>query len=148
MAGSLNRATILGHLGKDPEIRTMNSGDKVANFSIATSERWTKNGEKVEKTHWHNIVVWGKLAEIVERYVKKGSKILIEGAIETREWEKDGVKRYSTEIILRGFDSKLILLGDKGERSDGGSSGYESASRSGGGTSQAPQLDDDGPIPF
>lgn len=126
MAGDLNRATLIGRLGKDPTIKTMNSGDKVANFSLATSESWTKNGEKVEKTQWHNCVVWGKLADIVEKYVHKGDKLLIEGAIETRKYEQNGVEKYTTEIVLRGFDSKLLLLGSKqdgGTRQDTGGGG-------------------------
>ena len=139
MAGDLNRATLVGRAGKDPSIKTMNSGDKVANFSIATSESWTKNGEKVEKTQWHNIVVWGKLADIVEKYVKKGDKLLVEGAIETREYEKDGVKKYTTEIVLRGFDSKLLLLGSK----DGGGQREQAPTQA-----AADPYDDMGDIPF
>ena len=139
MAGDLNRATLVGRAGKDPSIKTMNSGDKVANFSIATSESWTKNAEKVEKTQWHNIVVWGKLADIVEKYVKKGDKLLVEGAIETREYEKDGVKKYTTEIVLRGFDSKLLLLGSK----DGGGQREQASAQT-----AADTYDDMGDIPF
>ena len=117
MPGSLNRATILGPVGKDPTTKTMNSGDKVANFSIATSENWTdkQSGEKKEKTQWHNIVVWGKLADIVEKYVRKGSKVFVEGAIETRKYEQNGVEKYTTEIVLRGFDAKLLLLDGKSD---------------------------------
>lgn len=120
MAGSMNKATILGNVGRDPDVKTMNSGDKVANFSIATSESWTKDGERKEKTTWHNIVVWGKLADIVERYVHKGSKVLVEGMIEMRKYEKDGIERTAMEIVLRGFNSTLLLL--DGKPTEGGSS--------------------------
>lgn len=142
MAGDLNRATLVGRAGKDPEIRTMNSGDRVANFSMATSESWNdkSSGEKKERTSWHNIVVWGKLADIVEKYVKKGDKLLIEGAIETRKYEQNGVEKYTTEIVLRGFDSKLLLLGSK---SDGGGQREQASAQT-----AADTYDDMGDIPF
>lgn len=115
MAGSLNRAMLIGNVGNDPEFRTTESGAKVANFSLATSESWKdKNtGEKKERTEWHRVVVWNDgLIGVIEKYVKKGSKVYIEGEIQTRKWEKDGIDRYSTEIILTGFNGKLVLLGD------------------------------------
>ena len=96
----INKAIILGNLGKDPEVKYMPNGTAVANFSIATSETWKDKagGESQEKTEWHNCVAFGRLAEIIEQYVKKGSKVYCEGKIQTRSWEKDGVKRYTTEI--------------------------------------------------
>lgn len=144
MAGSLNVATLIGNVGKDPEIREVGDG-KVANFSLATSESWTKDGEKKERTTWHNIVIWGKLAEVVEKYVTKGSKLYIQGAIETRKYEKDGQDRYVTEIVLRGFDSKMIMLDGKregGAAAGGGTAGGDAGKRE----SFAADLDDE--IPF
>lgn len=118
---SVNRVTLLGHVGKDPEIRSMQSGDKVANFSVATSESWKDktSGDKKERTTWHNIVVWNQnIVKVVESYVKKGDKIYIEGSIETREYEKDGVKKYVTEIVLRPFRGEIVLLGSKKQSND------------------------------
>lgn len=114
MAGSMNRATLVGNVGADPEIRDTNSGGKVATFSLATTESWKdKAGEKQERTEWHRCVIWNEgLIGVIEKYVKKGSKLLVEGQLQTRKWEKDGVERYSTEIVLSGFGGQLILLGD------------------------------------
>lgn len=96
----MNKAIVMGRVGKDPELKYTPSGVAVVNFSVATSEKWKdKEGNKQEKTEWHNIVAWEKKAEIVGEYVKKGDMILVEGKIETRKWEKDGITRYSTEII-------------------------------------------------
>jgi len=112
---SVNKAIILGRLGKDPETRYTQGGDAVTNMRIATSERWTdKSGEKQEKTEWHSVVLFKRVAEIASEYLKKGSLVYIEGRLQTREWEKDGVKRYSTEIV----GDKLQLLGDS--RNNGG----------------------------
>ena len=114
MVGSVNKAILLGNLGRDPEIRSMQSGAKMASFSIATSKRWKDRNtqEQKEKTSWHNIVVFGDgLVDIVEKYVKKGSKIYVEGEIQTRKWQdKDGNDRYTTEVILQGYNSNLTLL--------------------------------------
>ena len=114
MVGSVNKAILLGNLGRDPEIRSMQSGSKMASFSIATSKRWKDRNtqEQKEKTSWHNIVVFGDgLVDIVEKYVKKGSKIYVEGEIQTRKWQdKDGNDRYTTEIILQGYNCNLTLL--------------------------------------
>lgn len=113
---SLNKAILIGNVGKDPEIRSMQSGDRVASFSLATSERWkNKDGEKQEKTEWHRVSCFNQgLVKVIENYVKKGSKIYLEGQIETRKWtDKDGVEKYSTEIILRPFKSELVLLDSK-----------------------------------
>lgn len=110
---SINRVTLLGRLGKDPEIKMMVNGKKVASFSIATSISWTdKSGEKKELTDWHNIVVFNETtAKFIESYIKKGSRVYIEGALKTRKWtDKTGNDRYTTEIVLSGFDGRLILL--------------------------------------
>ncbi len=146
---AFNQCTFIGHAGKDPEVKTLSSGAKVCNFSIAVTEKWKKNGEKVERTEWVNIVVWSEgLIGIVERYVKKGSKLLVQGKMQTRKYEKDGVGRYATEIVLQGFDAKIELLDPKGEGSeDHGSSGYGAAS-GGGGRTQAYTADLDDEIPF
>lgn len=145
MAGSLNRATLIGNVGKDPEIRSLNNGGKVANFSVATSESWKDkhSGEKKEKTEWHNVVVFNDgLVGVVQQYVKKGSRVMVEGEIQTRKWQdKDGNDRYSTEIVLQGFGGRLLLLsGGGGERRE---DNYAAQS---GGRSAAPDIDDS--IPF
>ena len=108
---SLNKAMIIGNLGKDPEIRATPSGQSVATFSLATSEKFkNKNGEQEERTEWHNIVLWGKLADIAGQYLTKGKSVYIEGRIQTRKWEgKDGHDRYSTEIV----GDKMQMLGSK-----------------------------------
>lgn len=102
---NLNKVQLIGRLGKDPEVRSVgNEGKKVANFSLATSEKYkNQKGEFVESTEWHNVVVWGKPAEVVEKYVKKGSQLYIEGMLKTRMWEKDGVKHYTTEVFCQNF---------------------------------------------
>ena len=114
MAGSVNKVILLGNLGRDPEIRSTQSGSKMATFSIATSKRWKDKNtqEQKDKTSWHNIVVFGDgLVDIIEKYVKKGSKIYIEGELQTRKWQdQDGNDRYTTEVILQGFNSNLTLL--------------------------------------
>ena len=118
MAGSVNKVILLGNLGRDPEIRSMQSGDKIANLSLATSENWKDkaSGERRERTEWHRVVVFGKLAEIVEAYTRKGSKLYLEGALQTRKWQDaSGKDRYSTEVVLSRFDSKLVLLDSRAE---------------------------------
>ena len=121
MVGSVNKVILLGNLGRDPEIRSMQSGSKMANFSIATSKRWKDRNtqEQKEKTSWHNIVVFGDgLVDIVEKYVKKGSKIYVEGELQTRKWQdKDGNDRYTTEIILQGYNCNLTLLDSRNSNS-------------------------------
>ncbi len=133
MAGSVNKVILIGNLGRDPEIRFAQNGNKIANFSIATSESWRdkSSGERKEKTEWHRIVVFSEgLAGIAEKYLKKGSKVYIEGALQTRKWTgNDGVEKYSTEIVLQGFNSTLTMLDG---RSDGGGSGYGGGSSGGG----------------
>ncbi len=130
MAGSLNKVTLLGHLGKDPEIRSMQNGNEVATFTIATSESWKdKNtGERKEKTEWHRVVIFSQgLVGIVKNYVKKGSKVYVEGALQTRKWtDKDGNDKYTTEVVLQGFNATIILLDKKegGSSNAGGGNNY------------------------
>lgn len=116
MAGSLNKVMLIGNLGRDPEVRTMQNGGKVANLNLATSESWKDKatGERKEKSEWHRIVIFGQLAEIAERYAKKGSKLYVAGQLQTRKWtDKDGVEKYTTEIVLQGFGAELVLLDGK-----------------------------------
>ena len=114
---SLNKVSLIGSVGKDPEIRKTQDGKLIASFSLATSESWKdkSTGERKQNTEWHKIVIFGQLAEIVERYVKKGSKLYLEGSLKTRDWidKKDGVKKYTTEIVLQGFGSTLLMLDSK-----------------------------------
>ena len=127
MSGSLNKVILVGNLGRDPEVRSMQSGDKVANLSIATSERWRdRDGNQQEKTEWHRVVIFGKVAEVAERYLKKGSKVLIEGQLQTRKWQdQSGQDRYSTEVVVRGFGGNMTMLdGPGGTGGVGGGGGY------------------------
>ena len=119
MAMSLNRAQIIGNLTRDPELRQIPGGQTVATFSVATNFTWTDaNGQRQEKVEFHNIVAWRKLAEIVAQFLKKGSKVFVEGRLQTREWEgEDGVKRYRTEIVA----DNVIMLDRKGAMGEGGS---------------------------
>ena len=114
MVGSVNKVILIGNLGRDPDIRSMQSGNKMASFSIATSKRWKDKStqEQKEKTSWHNIVVFGDgLVSIIEQYVKKGSKVYIEGELQTRKWQdQEGKDRYTTEVILQGYNCNLTLL--------------------------------------
>ena len=133
MAGSINKVILIGNLGNDPEIRTTQNGKELANFSIATSESWKdkETGERKERTEWHRIVIFSPgLVNIVKQYLNKGSKVYIEGALQTRKWEdNDGKERYSTEIVLQGFSSVLTMLDSKGANSnfEGGDGGYQSS---------------------
>jgi single-strand DNA-binding protein len=129
MAGSLNKVTLIGNLGKDPEVRKMQSGDSVVNFTIATSESWRdkNSGERKEKTEWHNIVVFNEgIAKVAEQYLKKGMKVYVEGALQTRSWEDNaGVKKYTTEIVLQKYRGELQMLDSRNEGSARGSGGGE-----------------------
>ncbi len=131
MAGSVNKVILVGNLGRDPEVRAMQSGDKVVNLSIATSESWKDKatGEKKERTEWHRVVVFNQgIATVCERYLKKGAKVYIEGQLETRKWtDKDGVEKYSTEVVLRPFRGELTMLDSRG-----GEGGYASSGGGGG----------------
>ncbi len=156
MAGSVNKVILVGNLGKDPEIRAFQNGGRIASFSIATSESWKDKttGERKEKTQWHNIAVKNdRLIEIVERYVKKGSKLYIEGQLESRKYtDKDGAEKYITEIVLGPFRGELTMLDSKGgggglsASNDGGAPAYGGGSSSGGSVGSSADLDDS--IPF
>jgi len=139
MSGSINRVTLLGNVGKDPEIRRTNDGRPIANFSIATSESWRDKttGEKKEKTEWTRVVVFNEgLCGVVEKYVTKGSKLYVEGKLRTRKWtDKDGVEKYSTEVVLENFGGTVVLLGD---RRDNGARGETGQDEAGDGTYSAP----------
>ncbi len=119
MAGSINKVILIGNLGRDPEVRFSQDGKKIVNFSIATSETWKDktSGERREKTEWHRIVIFSEgLAGIAERFLKKGSKVYLEGALQTRKWTgNDGIEKYTTEVILQGFNSTLTMLDGRGE---------------------------------
>ncbi|MEM6584524.1 MAG: single-stranded DNA-binding protein, partial [Pseudomonadota bacterium] len=127
MAGSLNKVMLIGNLGADPEIRSFQNGGRVANLRIATSENWKdrNTGERREKTEWHTVAIFSEgLVGVVERYVKKGSKVFIEGQLETRKWQdQSGQDRYSTEVVLRPYRSELTLLDARGEGGGGGFGG-------------------------
>lgn len=126
MSGSLNKVLLIGHLGADPEIRRTQDGRPIVNLRVATSERWRdrNSGEQREKTEWHRVVIFNEgLCRVAEQYLKKGAKVYIEGQLQTREWEdQSGQKRYSTEVVLQGFNSTLTMLdGPRGDnRSDQG----------------------------
>ena len=137
MAGSVNKVILVGNLGRDPEIRSMPNGDRIANLSIATSEQWRdkSSGERKEKTEWHRVVVFNdNIVKVVENYVKKGSTVYIEGALQTRKWtDKDGVEKYSTEIVVGKFKGELTMLGGREGGSQGGGGGYGGGQGGGGG---------------
>jgi single-strand DNA-binding protein len=150
MAGSVNKVILVGNLGRDPETRRMTSGDPVVNLSVATSESWRDkaSGERKERTEWHRVVIFNpNLAEVAEKYLRKGSKVYLEGQLSTRKWtDKDGAEKYTTEIVLNRFRGELVMLDTRGE-------GGGAMARSGGGSSEAPanfdrssELDDE--IPF
>ena len=110
MAGSVNKVILVGNLGRDPEIRTMQSGDKLAQFSLATSETWNdrQTGERRERTEWHRVVIFGRVADVAERFLRKGSKVYLEGSLQTRKWQdQSGQDRYSTEVVLQRFRGEL-----------------------------------------
>jgi len=127
MAGSVNKVILVGNLGKDPEIRTFGNGGKVANFSVATSESWRdkQSGERKEKTEWTNVAIFNDgLVGIVEKYVKKGSKVYVEGKLQTRKWQdRDGNDRYTTEVVLQGYGGQLTLLDSRNSQGGGGNYG-------------------------
>ena len=113
MAGSVNKVILVGNLGKDPEIRTLNSGERVANLSLATSETWRdkSTGERKEKTEWHRVVIFNEnIVKVAENYLKKGSTVYIEGSLQTRKYEQAGVEKYTTEIVLQKFRGELTML--------------------------------------
>lgn len=114
---SLNKVTLIGNVGRDPEIRRTQNGDAVVSFSLATSESWRDKatGERKEKSEWHNVVIWNEhIGKVAEQYVKKGSKVYVEGQMQTRKWQdKDGIDRYSTEVVVPRFKGELVLLGER-----------------------------------
>jgi single-strand DNA-binding protein len=144
LAGSVNKVILIGNLGKDPEVRSMQSGGKVCNLSLATSESWRDkgSGERRERTEWHRVVIFNEnLIQVAERYLKKGAKVYIEGQIETRKWsDQSGQERYSTEIVLRPFRGELTML-DGREGGGGGGGGSYGGGGSGGGFDEAPARD-------
>lgn len=154
MAGSVNKVIIIGNLGRDPEIRTTQSGTKVANLSIATSESWKDktSGERKEKSEWHRVVIFNdRLVDVAEKYLKKGAKVYLEGALQTRKWtDQSGVEKYSTEICLQKYRGELTMLdgrngGGRDEDENQDSGGDRKAGGAGYGSGGA-DLDDD--IPF
>ena len=127
---SVNKVILIGNLGRDPETRYMPDGGAVTNISVATTDVWKdKNGEKQEKTEWHRVAFFGKLAEIAGEYLKKGSQVYVEGRLQTREWEKDGVKRYTTEIVANQMQMLGSRQGMGGAAPDRGDSGGEREAR-------------------
>ncbi len=166
MAGSVNKVILIGNLGRDPEVRTMNNGGKVVNLSVATSETWRdkNSGERQEKTEWHRVVIFNeKLGEVAERFLKKGSKVYVEGALQTRKWtDQSGAEKYSTEVVLQRFRGELTMLDGKGGGGGGagggddygddygggggGNGGGGRSSGGGGGRKPSGPIDDD--IPF
>ena len=176
MAGSVNKVILVGNVGRDPEVRSTNDGQRVANFTLATSENWRDkaSGERREKTEWHRVVIFNdRLVEVVEKYVKKGTKLYIEGALQTRKWnDNQGQERYTTEVVLQRFRGELTMLDSaggggagayepEGEAAfgggggggsygggGGGSSGYGKGGGGGGGTGRPPPRDLDDEIPF
>jgi single-strand DNA-binding protein len=175
MAGSVNKVILVGNLGRDPEVRTSQDGSKIVNLNIATSETWKdrSSGERKEKTEWHRVVIFNpNLADVAERFLKKGSSVYVEGALQTRKWtDQQGAERYSTEVVIGRFKGELTLLGGRdgggsgggeeyggggygggsggGQRSGGGNQGggnQGGGSRGGSGWEPPPDLDDE--IPF
>ncbi|MFO0388532.1 MAG: single-stranded DNA-binding protein [Alphaproteobacteria bacterium] len=154
MAGSVNKVILVGNLGRDPEIRNTQDGREIANITIATSESWKdkSTGERKEKTEWHRVVIFNEgLVNVVKNYLKKGAKVYIEGALQTRKWtDKDGQEKYSTEVVLQGYGGTLQMLDSKGGSSgmsDNSSGGYSSQPSSSGSKQPATELLDD-EIPF
>jgi single-strand DNA-binding protein len=127
MAGSVNKVILIGNLGADPEVRSFPSGGKVCNLRIATSENWKdkQSGERRERTEWHSVAIFSEpLVRVAEQYLRKGSKIYVEGQLETRKWQdKDGNDRYSTEVVLRPYRSELTMLDSRGDGGQGGGGG-------------------------
>jgi single-strand DNA-binding protein len=144
MAGSVNKVILIGNLGADPEIRSLNSGDRVANLRIATSETWRDraSGERKERTEWHRVVIFNDgLVKVAEQYLRKGSKVYIEGSIQTRKWsDQSGQEKFSTEIVLQKYRGELTMLDGRGEGGGGGDEGGY-----GGGFSSGPRNQSSGP---
>lgn len=146
MAGSVNKVILIGNLGRDPEVRHAQSGDKIVTLNLATSESWKdkNSGERREKTEWHRVVIFNdRVADVAERYLRKGSKIYVEGALQTRKWtDQSGAEKYTTEVVISRFKGELTLLDSAdGSRSSGGQSGSDA-----GGWDAPTDIDDE--IPF
>ena len=162
MAGSVNKVILIGNLGRDPEVRSMNNGGKVVTLNLATSESWNdrQSGQRQERTEWHRVVIFNEnLAQVAEKYLRKGSKVYVEGSLQTRKWtDQSGAEKYTTEVVLQRFRGELTMLDGAGQGEGGGDfGGGSSAPRQGGGSAggssntgwDAPAssaLDDD--IPF
>ena len=163
MAGSVNKVILVGNLGRDPEVRHTQDGKPIVNLSLATSESWRdrNTGERKEKTEWHRVVIFSEgLAKVAEQYLKKGSTVYIEGQLQTRKYtDKDGVEKYSTEIVLQGFNSVLTMIGGRGGAGEGAGGGFGGGDefgqsspmdrpRGGGGKATIPARDLDDEVPF
>lgn len=168
MAGSVNKVILVGNLGRDPEVRTSQDGSKIVNLNIATSETWKDRGtgERKEKTEWHRVVIFNpNLADVAERYLRKGSSVYVEGQLQTRKWtDQSGQEKYSTEVVIGRFKGELTLLGGRDGGGGGGGGGYDDGGPSrggggsgggggggrsgGGGQSWEPPADLDDEIPF
>ncbi|MEM8589653.1 MAG: single-stranded DNA-binding protein [Pseudomonadota bacterium] len=160
MAGSVNKVILVGNLGRDPEVRTMQSGGRVCNLSVATSESWKdrNSGERREKTEWHRVVIFNDaLVGVCERYLRKGSKVYLEGQLETRKWtDQSGQEKYTTEVVLRPYRGELTMLDGRQDSAGGGydsggmrDDGGQRGGQSGGGYAPGPNNDDlDDEIPF
>lgn len=157
---SVNKVQLLGNLGRDPEVRNFQNGDKVCNLRVATSETWKDQatGEKRERTEWHSVAIFGALAGIAEKYLRKGSKVFLEGQLQARKWQdQNGQDRYSTEVVLRPFNGQMVMLdgrrdggqggGGYGGSYDSGPQGGSHGGGSGGGQTSGHNIDDD-EIPF
>ncbi len=158
MAGSVNKVILIGNLGRDPEVRHTNDGMPIVNLSVATSEQWRDrtSGERRERTEWHRVVIFNeRLGEVAQKYLHKGSKVYLEGQLQTRKWtDQQGQERYSTEVVMQRFRGELTMLDSRGEGGGGGGGGYDApaggsssvGSSSGGSASGGGDLDDE--IPF
>ena len=150
MAGSLNKVILIGNLGRDPEVRRLSSGEPVVNLSIATSESWRDkaSGERKERTEWHRVVIFNEnLAKVAEQYLRKGAKVYLEGQIQTRKYtDKDGIEKYSTEIVLQRFRGELVMLDSRGEGGGGERPAMASSGSDSGRSFERSDMDDE--IPF
>ena len=152
MAGSINKVILLGNLGSDPKVSNTQSGTKIVNLNVATSDFWKDRatGERKERTEWHRVVIFNpQLAEIAERYLRKGSKVYVEGQLQTRKWEDaSGVEKYTTEIVLQNYAGNLVLLDGRGDSMPAGGEDVFSTSSSWDSSSSASAADLDDEIPF
>lgn len=153
MAGSINKVILVGNLGQDPRVSNTQSGAKVVSFSVATTDTWRDkaSGERKDRTEWHRVVIFNSgLAETAERFLRKGSKVYLEGTLQTREYEKDGQRHFTTEVVLQNYSSTLVMLDGRGDGAPAGAGDiYDSAGANGwdaGSESAAPIVDDD--VPF